>query len=255
MSQFTFGTGSLWGTATQDAFGNTIATQTPIKFGEVQDVGLDLSRDLKMLHGQLAMPVAVAGGKMKLDIKAKFARVSGRLFNDLYFGTGLTGGTLIGVQNDTTGAVIPTTPFQITVAPPSSGTYVRDLGVVDANGVPMGRVAASPATGQYSVTAGGQYTFATADAGKQVFISYTYSATAAAAKTLTLTNQPMGYTPVFGMDLAVAFQGKQMNWRFPQCVSGKLAFSPKQDDFGTFDMDISVFADAAGNVATLITAE
>lgn len=255
MSQFVFGTGSLWGTQTQDAYGNTIANLTPLKFGEVQDVGIDMSRDIKLLHGQLMMPVAVGGGKMKIDVKAKFARIMGRLFSDLFFGQSITGGTLTGVVNDTTGATIPATPYQITVVPPSSGTYVRDLGVIDANGLPYSRVASAPATGQYSVTAGGQYTFAAADTGKQVFISYTYTATSANAKVISLVNLPMGYIPTFGMDLAVSFGGKQMNWRFPNCAAGKLSFDPKQDDFTQLDMDIAVFADSAGNIGTVVSAE
>lgn len=255
MSQFTFGTGSLWGTQTQDAFGNTVANLTPLKFGEVQDVGIDISRDIKMLHGTLMMPVAVGGGKMKIDVKAKFARIMGRLFSDLYFGQTLTGGTLTGVQNDTTGVTIPATPYQVTVVPPSSGTFVRDLGIVDANGLPFSRVASAPAAGQYSVTNVGVYTYAAADTGKQVFINYAYTATAANAKLVSLTNLPMGYIPTFGLDLAVTFGGKQMNWRFPNCVAGKLAFDPKQDDFSTTDLDISVFADAAGVIGTIAMAE
>lgn len=255
MSQFTFGTGALWGTQTQDAFGSVIANLTPIKFGEVQDVGIDMSRDIKLLHGALMMPVAVGGGKMKIDVKAKFARIMGRLFSDLFFGQGFTGGTLTGVLNDTTGALIPTTPFTITVVPPSSGTFVRDLGVVNASGLPMSRVASAPTTGQYTVSAVGLYTFAAADVGLQVFISYTYTATSTNAKVISLVNLPMGYIPTFGMDLAIAFNGKQSNWRFPNCAAGKLSFDPKQDDFTQMDLDISVFADAAGVIGSIITAE
>ena len=254
MSQFAFGTGALWGTQTQDALGNTIANLTPIKFGELQDVGIDMSRDLKLLHGQLQLPVAVGGGKMKIDVKAKFARIMGRLFSDLFFGQTMVAGTITGVLNDTAGATIPTTPFQITVVPPSSGTYVRDLGVVNATGLPMTRVASAPATGQYSV-AGAVYTFAAADTGLQVFISYTYTATSANAKSLSIINLPMGYVPTFGMDLAINFNGKQSNWRFPNCTAGKLSFDPKQDDFTDMNLDISVFADAAGNVGTIISSE
>ena len=137
MSQYAFGTGSLWGAATQDAQGNAIANPTPIKFGELQDISADFGRDLKMLYGQNAMPVSVAGGKMKFEFKAKFARIAGRVFNDLYFGNTLGAGTLAAVFNDLAGALIPSTPFQIVTAPPNSGTWSRDLGVVDANGVPM----------------------------------------------------------------------------------------------------------------------
>lgn len=254
MSQFAFGTGSLWGTQTQDASGNVNAILSPIKFGEVQDVGITMSRDIKLLHGQLMMPVAVGGGKMKIDVKAKFARIMGRLFSDLFFGQSFTGGTLTGVLNDTTGTLIPTTPFQITVVPPASGTYVRDLGVVNALGLPMTRVASAPTTGQYSV-AGAVYTFAAADVALQVFISYTYTAAATNAKVVTIVNLPMGYVPTFGMDLAINFGGKQNNWRFPNCVAGSLGFDPKQDDFTQMNMDISIFADSTGAVGTLISAE
>lgn len=221
----------------------------------MQDVGIDISRDIKLLYGQLQMPAAIGGGKMKIDVKAKFARISGRLFSDLFFGQSMTAGTLTGVQSDTTGATIPATPFQITVVPPSSGTFSRDLGIVDANGLPFVRVASAPATGQYSVTAGGQYTFAAADTGKQVFINYAYTAAAATAKSLSITSLPMGYVPTFGMDLSVRFGGKQMNWRFPNCVASKLSVDPKQDDFTQAGLDISVFADAAGNVGTIVTSE
>lgn len=254
MSQFAFGTGSLWGTATQDSSGNIIANPTPVKFGELQDVGLDMSRDLKMLHGQNAMPVAVAGGKQKFEFKAKFARISGRVFNDLYFGNTVASGTLNAVYNDVTGANIPTTPFTITVTPPNSGTYVRDLGVMDANGLPLQKVASAPTTGQYSQAAG-VYTFASADTGKQVFISYAYTTTAAGSKLITLTNLPMGATPIFGVDLAISYQGKQANWRFPNCVASKLTFDPKQDDFLQVGFDFSAFADAAGNIGYIATSE
>lgn len=254
MSQYVFGTGSLWATATQDADGNAIAVPVPVKFGELQDVGLDISRDIKMLYGQNNLPAAIGGGKMKYDFKSKFARINGRTFNDIFFGQTLGSGTLTGVVNDLTGAAIPSTPFTITVTPPSSGTYVRDLGVMDANGVPMTKVASAPATGQYSQAAG-VYTFASADTGKIVYISYTYTATVASSKSITINQQQMGTTPIFGVDLAVTFSGKQMNWRFPNCVSSKLSFDPKQDDFAAASFDFTAFADAAGNLGTLAVSE
>lgn len=254
MSQYVFGVGSAWAAATQDAQGNTIAVPTPLKFGELQDIGADFSRDLKMLYGQNAMPVAVAGGKMKFDFKAKFARFSGRVFNDLYFGQTMTTGTLLAIYNDLTGAAVPSTPYQLVTAPPGGGTYSRDLGVIDANGQPMQRVASAPATGQYSMTTG-TYTFAAADVGKQVFISYAYSATSANAKQIPLQNQAMGATPVFGLDLGITYQGKQHNWRFPNCVASKLTLDPKQDDFAEIGFDFSAFADATNNIGYLVTAE
>jgi hypothetical protein len=327
MSQFAFGTGSMWAAQTQDALGNVIANLTPIKFGEVQDTSIDISRDVKLLHGQLMMPVAVGGGKGKIDIKAKFARIMGKMWSDLFFGQTLSTGSLTGVVNDTTGSVIPATPFQISVTPPNSGLFSRDLGVVSSLGLPFTRVASAPATQQYAVAGGsaiggsgtsatttftctiaptsgsyqvgstlvgagfaantvitalgtgtggtgtyttsvsntvgsatpvtGQptYTFATADAASTVFISYTYSAASTNAKVITLTNLPMGFVPTFGLDMAIQFNGKQNNWRFPNCVAPKMTFDPKQDDFTQMDMDISVFADSAGNIGYVTSQE
>lgn len=255
MAQYAFGNGNLFGTATQDAAGNIIANPTPIKFGELQDISLDAGRDLKMLYGQNAMPVAVAGGKQKFDFKAKFARIAGRVFNDLYFGSPRVTGTLQAIFSAITGTAIPGAPHQLTVVPPGGGTFVRDLGVLDSNGVPMQRVASAPATGQYSVTAGGQYTFALADAGRLIFESYAYTVASVGAQQIVLTNQLMGATPVFGVDLGIVYQGRQQNWRFPNCVASKLGFDPKQDDFQSASFDFSAFADPAGNIGYIATSE
>lgn len=256
MPQYGFGVGTMFAAATQDSQGNVIASPTPLKIGELQDIGADFSRDIKMLYGNLAMPVALGGGKMKFDFKAKYARINGRLLNDLYFGQTLATGTLLAVYNDLTGAPIPSPsgPYTLIVAPPGSGTWSRDLGVVDANGQAMQRVASGPTAGQYSVAAG-TYTFAAADAGKQVFVSYAYSATSANAKQISLQNQVMGATPIFGVDLTTVFNGKQFNWRFPNCVASKLSFAPKQDDFTEIDFDFSAFTDAAGNIGYLALSE
>lgn len=245
---YAFGSGNLWATPLIDANGNTIANPTPVKFGELQDSQIDISRDLKELIGQNQFPVAVAVGKGKVSIKSKFARINGQMLDAVFSGQGYTSGTLTAINNDTAGAAIPASPYQLTVTPPSSGTYVADLGVIDANGNPMTRVASAPATGQYTVTTGGQYTFAAADTGKTVFINYRYTATATSAKSVAFKNLPMGQTPIFGLDLTVGYAGKSVVWRFPQCVSGKLTFGTKQDDFTVLDMDISAFADGAGNV-------
>lgn len=245
--QLQFGTGTLWGAAINDAFGNIIANPTPIKLGVLQDVGVQMDRDIKELYGQLAMPVAIGGGKQKISLKAKFAQISGRIFNDLFLGQGMTAGTLTAVNEDLTGTAIPGTPFQVTVTPPNAGVLARDLGVLDSNGLPMQRVASGPATGQYSV-AGAVYTFAAADTARIVYISYTYTYALATAKALTFNNIAMGTVPIFGIDLSCRYMGKQAYIRYTNCASKKLGFDPKQDDFTGMDLDISVFADPVTNL-------
>jgi hypothetical protein len=253
--QYQFGTGTLWGAAIQDALGNAIATPTPVKFGTLSDVSLEIDRDIKELYGQLAFPVALGGGKMKMGVKAKFAQIAARIYNDLFFGQGLTAGTQTAVFEDLAGQVIPGTPFQITIAPPNAGTLIRDLGVLDANGVPMQRVASAPATGQYS-SSPATYTFNTADVGKTVYISYVYTYALATAKAVTFNNIAMGTLPVFGLDLSCRFNGKQAYYRLSQCAAKKLSFDPKQDDYAMNDLDISAYADPVTNaIGSLVFAE
>ncbi|NLR74212.1 hypothetical protein [Leeia aquatica] len=252
MAQYGFGSGMLWATPQNDAFGNSIAAPTPIMIGVMQEGSVDISFESKTLHGQNQFPVAVGRGKGKISGKCKFAQLFGAMFNNVIFGQSMSGG-LITAKYDTTGSVIPATPFQITVAPPSSGTFTSDFGVIDANGRPMTRVASAPATGQYMVSNVGLYTFAAGDVGKTVFINYEYSVAAASAPTATqstVMNLPMGSAPSFAADLFIPYQGKSMKLRLHSAVAGKLSFGTKQDDFLVPEFDFEAFADPLGRVVT-----
>jgi hypothetical protein len=190
MAQYLFGPGQAWGTPISDASGNAIAVPSPILFAAAQDVSIDMGFETKLLHGTGQFPLAVGRGKGKVSGKIKNAQVNGALWNSIVFGQTLTNGIYNAVY-DTAGALIPGTPFQVTPTVPSSGTWVSDLAVRNAAGAPMTRVASSPATGQYSVSAG-VYTFAAADTGLRVFIDYLYTATSTAAKRSTVVNVAMG---------------------------------------------------------------
>jgi hypothetical protein len=246
MSQYVFGAGVIWATPLQDAYGNAIATPTPIQLAVSQEISLDVSFDTKMLYGQNQFPVAVGRGKGKVSGKAKFAQVNGASLNSLFFGQTLSNGIVSNVY-DTTGTAIPTTPYQITPTVPSSGTWSADLGVRNASGRPMTRVASAPATGQYSVAAG-VYTFAAADTGLTVFISYQYTAASTVATKSTVLNVPMGYAPVFQADIYVPYQGKSLQITMFNAIASKLSFQTKLDDFMVPEIDFDGFANAAGNV-------
>src|SRR5258708_34241836 len=77
---FSFGSGVLLGTRTD------VANATPINFGLVQEVQLDLSYTSKELYGQFQWPVAISPGQGKITGKAKMARIRGIAFNNLFFG-------------------------------------------------------------------------------------------------------------------------------------------------------------------------
>ena len=74
-------------------------------------------------------------------------------------------------------ATVPATPFQVTVQQPQ-GICCRDAGVVyAATGVALVAVSGTPTIGQYNPPADanlGRYTFAAADTGAAVLISYSF---------------------------------------------------------------------------------
>src|SRR5512139_47719 len=149
--QLTFGSGELFASLIRDASGNAITTPSPVRIAGLQEMSLDFSGDLKEFFGQNRFALAVALGKVKTGGKFKGALLNGPALNTLFFGAGLTSGTMKSLVADTTGTLIPATPFTITPTVPNTGTWVEDLGVVDANGLAMTRVSSAPATGQYSV--------------------------------------------------------------------------------------------------------
>lgn len=245
---YVFGTGSLIATPQYDASGNALANPSPVEFGTLQEVSIDISFDTKQLYGQFQFPVAAGRGKGKVSGKAKAARLNGMLLNSVVFGQSLNFGTISDVY-DVTGAAIPASPYAITPTVPGSGTWTRDLGVRDASGTPYVRVSATPATGQYTVSAG-VYTFAAADTGKTVYISYQYTAASTTAPNVNIMNLPMGYAPSFAIDFYMPYQGKQLVISCGNVVASKLSLATKQDDFMVPEFDFDVYADSNNKIMT-----
>jgi hypothetical protein len=246
MSIYTFGSGTLWGVRTD------VANATPVKFGTLQDVSVEFSGTNKTLHGQNQFPVAVARGESKVSAKAKIGQLSGLLVAGLFFGVALSAGQ-VAAANGEAAAVPAGAPYEVTVA--NGATFVGDLGITDAStGLPFTRVAAAPAEGQYIVDVEtGKYTFAAADTGKGVIISYTYTIAATGQK-FVITNQEQGVQPVFRATLETKWTGpsgtKKATLTLNACVSSKLGFPTKQGDFGIPEFDFDAFADEAGNIGT-----
>ena len=235
--QIGFAAGTLIGTRIDTA------NNTPTRFGILQDVQLDFSADLKELYGQNRYAIALAPGKTKVEIKAKFAGIRGRLFNDLYFGSTSTVTETLMADGEsgtvTTGAV--------TVS--QSAHFLADLGVTyQATGLPLTKVASAPAVGQYAVSAG-VYTFNTSDNGLVVLISYTYSTSSGIQ--IPIPNIRMGVGPSFSVVLSQPFDGRAQTYTFNQCQAGKLSLPTKQDDFQINEMDFQVAADISGNIGTI----
>ena len=246
---FEFGAGTLWGFPVS---GNVATNPTPMKFGTLQDVSLDISGDVKQLYGQKQFPEAVARGKCKITGKAKFAAINGKMFNDLFFGQPMGTGMIKTALDES--ATVPATPFTVTVA--NSAQFKQDWGVrYTTTGVPLTKVASGPVQGQYSInTSTGVYTFAAADTGAAVLISYTFTA-ATAGTQLNITNQLMGFAPTIQVLLETVYNLNQFSVLLYSVVASKLSFTTKQEDFIIPEFDFEAFANASGQVIDIYSNE
>jgi hypothetical protein len=244
-----FGAGKLIAVPTTDAAGNAIAVPTPVAVAVLQDVSVDFDFETKTLHGEKQFAVAIARGKAKISWKAKTGDFDSAALGSLLLGAAPTTARRGAVIDFA--AIVPATPFAVTIAPPDASTFVADLGVINAStGAPMTRVAATPAAGQYMLNAAtGVYTFSATDTGRPVLISYEHSkATDASSRLFSLSNNLMGYTPTFSALFYNEYQGKKLVMKLNSNVMGKQGLPFKNDDFTMTDMDAEAFADASGSV-------
>ncbi len=239
------------------AFGSGILIGTgsagPIQFGTLQDVSVDFSFSVKQLMGQYQFPVAVARGAGKISGKAKFANIDGPVLNQLFFGSAPSTGQTLWSYNEgaTVGAA---SPYSATVA--NAASFDENLGVAYASsGLQLAQVTSSPTQGQYSVAAG-VYTFNSADAGKAVLITYSYTQSVTGSKAV-IANKLMGVAPTFQIDFYQTnpnVAGAQWSLRLYSCISSKLTLASKLEDFTIPEMDFEAFANASNNVLLFNTA-
>lgn len=243
--QFFFGTGNIYIIPSG-------ANPTPISVAAIQNASVDFDGDLKQLFGQNSFPLDTARGKTKITGKFEMGQANLALWNAVFFGQTVATGQTLQALNEA--ASVPTTPYQVTVA--NGATFATDLGVFLATtGVPLTRVAASPATGQYSVnTTTGVYTFAAADTTKAMIFNYEY-ASSSTGNALALTNTLMGNIPVFGLHLNNITKSKQSILQLYACTSSKLQFPLKQDDYGLLTIDFSAQDDGTGRILNWSTTE
>lgn len=248
MSQYNFGVGTIIGTRTD------IANAQPAFFGVAQDFEVDFDRSVKELIGQYQFPVAIAAGQFKITGKCKFARIQMSTINNLFIGETMTTGTqtLMPAQGE------PHTPSGTTQQVTNHATFVADLGVAYASsGILLQPVASGPTVGQYSVVPStGTYTFNASD---EVPLLFYYSYTVSTGFSVPITNELMGIQPNFSINMQQQFSQfgatKTIFLTLNACVSNKLTFPFKNQDFTLQEMDFQAFADANNNIGNISTTE
>jgi len=241
-AEYFFGAGTLWGFPNA---GNLGTAPSPRKFGVLQGVDLQISGDFKELYGNKQFPVDVARGKIKVTGKAKYGTVDGKQLNDIFYGqTSITGRKIVVEDESQTVAAASATVTH-------SANFIEDWGVIDgANGVQMDYINTPTLADQYSQAAG-VYTFAASMNGVVVLISYTYTDTS--GHTFSVTNQAMGYAPQFQILLHEVYKGVVTDQLWYSCMSGKIAWQTKNEDYVIPEIDIQMFADATGRVFDMWT--
>jgi hypothetical protein len=239
MSFFQFGIGGLFAIPTT---GNLATPSGPVQFGTIQDTNVEFNQKLEKLMGQNKGPDDIAPSDMEIKGKSGFGRIDVNIYNALFFGETIATGISVTQPNEA--HAIPATPFTVTVAPPNSGTFSKDLGVRFASNLQaLTRVTSGPTTGQYSVTAGA-YLFAAADTLLNVQISYEYTLTS--GQTLTVTNRIQGYGPVFELYLNQPYQGTN-GLHLRACRASKMSAPMKRNGYLISDFEFESFPDAGGN--------
>lgn len=252
-----FGSGVFFGIPTA---GNLATNPTPLQFGILQEVGLDIKADLKKLFGMQQFPIAKARGKVDVTAKGKIASLDPMFYSQLYFGQPTAAGVMRPIFNEQQA-------IAATVAPTNAGAgatsvALNDLGVINATtGVQMTKISSgTPAAGQYKfvaavpATSPATYDFSTADvtSGFPVLLSYTYN-DATHGTTLHVTNQLMGFAPEFQALLYNNFRGNMFGVLLYSCILGSLSIPTKQEDFWISDFDLDASCDISGNLLDVIS--
>jgi hypothetical protein len=235
----------------QSSSGNPAANPTPFQIGVIQNAKFTLGADIKSLFGQNQWPVDSAIGKRSIKGSFEFAQISNFLLSQGFFSDAVTEGVVQTVPAEQ--HTVPSTPYEVTIAPPLSGTYEGDGGVTyAATGIPLENVGSGSLTaaGQYKVNLGtGVYTFYSGDAAAVVNIAYLFSLTTEGT-TLTAGNHAMGWGPVLSLDIWFPYEDGTgglagIGFYFPNVRLGKIDAATKIDDYTMYTTDFEAFAGAA----------
>ena len=141
-------------------------------------------------------------------------------------------------------------PFSVT----NAATFQQDLGLYYADTLlPLTKVTTLSAAGQYVVNSAGVYNLSSSETDLTVLASYAYTY-ATTGNRIVVANPLMGINPVFATIFRVAYTGPsgQQNFllKLNACVSEKLTFASKLDDFMIPEFDFEAFADSSNNIFT-----
>ena len=218
-------------------FGVAAGSLTPVKFGSLQGVKALADFKLNPVQAQLQSPSLYLIDGLGFKFTAKAAQINGLLMNTLFFGEALSQGSYMVSRDNSI-----TVPSGKTWHP--HGTFAQDLGVqYSGTGIQLTTVPAFITPGTYTVS-NGTYTFADADVGKTLIISYLYFVST--GNRINLQNRFKGPAPSFQAILQGQYDGKQVVWNLNRCVSRQLMMNLVLENFTIPEFSFDAIGDQVG---------
>ena len=236
--------------------GNIPLLATNQQLVTLQDFAIDIDVAVKELRGQFQFPDDTADSDRKISWKSGSGRMDIDVYNNLVFGEAsiTTGGEEVNVNEQHT--IPASTPFTVTVT--NGATFVKDEGAIYVSGTTAqqgqkltNNGLASPSTGQYIFSNAGVYTFAAADAGLVVNISYISTVTT--GRKLQVLNHTQGWGP--GLEIYASNPYQELTAGIPNhvhlyaCKVTKTGMPLKRADYLITPIEGEAFADSQGRVA------
>lgn len=164
----------------------TAANPTPRRIAIIQDVSIEIKRDIKELFGENKYAEDAASGNESISGKYKSGELDPGWMMEEFMTSARTTGSIILVKRELG------TVASGTVTVDGAANFREDYGVVDPlTDRPLRRVASAPAVGEYSVNeATGVYTFNNA-ANDDDFL-FTYLTDSTSGETYTVNNTLAG---------------------------------------------------------------
>lgn len=153
----------------------------PIELATLQEADIDFKINTKKLYGPYRFPVAVADGEGEIPLTAKAALFYGNAFNLFLGSTSSAGGQTIALDElGTIATAAYSVVNQTAFVPNTSVVWLTPAGGGVAR--QLSPVAATPVAGVSYVESGGNLTFAAADNGATVRVTYAYTLTSGGQK-------------------------------------------------------------------------
>jgi hypothetical protein len=227
----------------------TLPGGTPVDIGLSNEITFSEKTKVVGIWGRQRRAIAVGAGKIETTVKLKNARISGLAIAQLYLGIQPTKGGQFAVIGEA--HTLQSTAPGFTLAPPNTGTFAVDRGVIyTASGLPLTNSGTSaPSTGQYSLNAStGVYKFANGDELAGVLASYDYT-TGSFGQSMLSGNPLLGPTVsislmIYYIDPTTNFSGALQVFN---CVLEGFDLATKLEDFTYPEINGTCYANAAGN--------